>query len=337
MKKTVSVVIPVYNVKNYIDRCVESVVNQTYSDLEIILVDDGSTDGCSKICDQWADKDERIKVIHKKNAGLGMARNSGLNTASGDYICFFDSDDYVDESLVKKCLDAAESNKADVVLFGRNDVYDNGVIESRKITPKEEVFYADSIKNDLLPGLFTYDLGFGVSVWSKFFNLNSIKSNNICFKSEREVVSEDAFFCLEYFSRAFIAVALPENLYYYSKRDNSLSRNFDADRQKKNDDFYLKSLSYIRDNDLSENVELHLKARYHTLSLVSMKQVVASSLQLEEKKNLIKEFFRNKVLLESLGYEAIRLAIPQSRIFWLLFKLKLFNICFILLKYKADR
>ena len=91
----VTIVVPIYNVEKYLTRCVDSIINQTYQNLEIILVDDGSPDNCPRICDEYAKKDHRIKVIHKINAGLGMARNTGIENATGKYICFFDSDDYI--------------------------------------------------------------------------------------------------------------------------------------------------------------------------------------------------------------------------------------------------
>ena len=94
-KGVVSVVLPIYNVEKYLSRCLESVVNQSYRKLEIILVDDESPDKCPEICDKWAAKDNRIKVVHKKNAGLGHARNTGIENATGEYICFVDSDDYI--------------------------------------------------------------------------------------------------------------------------------------------------------------------------------------------------------------------------------------------------
>ena len=98
----VSVIVPIYNVEKYLDRCVTSIVNQTLHDIEIILVDDGSPDNCPQMCDEWAERDSRIRVVHKKNEGLGYARNSGMDLARGEYIAFVDSDDYVNENTYKK-------------------------------------------------------------------------------------------------------------------------------------------------------------------------------------------------------------------------------------------
>lgn len=95
----ISVIVPVYKVENFLDRCVESIVGQTYENLEIILVDDGSPDNCPAMCDKWAEKDGRIKVIHKENGGVSSARNAALDIVSGDYICFVDSDDWIDPGM----------------------------------------------------------------------------------------------------------------------------------------------------------------------------------------------------------------------------------------------
>lgn len=95
----ISVIVPIYKVERYLNKCLDSIVNQTYKELEIILVDDGSPDGCPKICDEWGLKDSRIRVIHKANAGLGLARNSGLEVATGKYVAFIDSDDFIDLNM----------------------------------------------------------------------------------------------------------------------------------------------------------------------------------------------------------------------------------------------
>lgn len=111
----VSIIVPIYNVEKYLDRCIQSLVNQTLNDIEIILVDDGSPDNCPSMCDEYAQKDNRIKVIHKQNAGLGYARNSGLEIAIGEYIAFVDSDDYVDTSMYETLYKKAITISADAV------------------------------------------------------------------------------------------------------------------------------------------------------------------------------------------------------------------------------
>lgn len=112
----ISIIIPIYKVEQYLDECVASVVNQTYKDLEIILVDDGSPDSCPQMCDEWAKKDSRIKVVHKKNGGLSSARNAGLAVATGEYIGFVDSDDYVDETMYEDLMRVMMRNEKTMVV-----------------------------------------------------------------------------------------------------------------------------------------------------------------------------------------------------------------------------
>lgn len=119
MKPLVSVIIPVYMVEKYIDDCIKSIVEQTYTNIEIILVNDGSKDLCPQICDEWEKRDSRIKVIHKRNGGLSDARNAGLDKSRGEYIAFLDSDDFVSPKWIEEMLDAALNYDADVVVCGR--------------------------------------------------------------------------------------------------------------------------------------------------------------------------------------------------------------------------
>ena len=114
---TVTVIIPVYKVERYLDACVESVVRQSYADLEILLVDDGSPDRCPALCDAWAEKDPRIKVIHRENGGLSTARNSGIDAAMGEFLLFVDSDDLLEPDAVRRAVDAQRQQDADLVIF----------------------------------------------------------------------------------------------------------------------------------------------------------------------------------------------------------------------------
>lgn len=115
---TISIVVPIYKVEAYLNRCVKSIVEQTYTNIEIILVDDGSPEQCPALCDAWAEKDNRIRVIHKKNGGLSDARNAGIDAATGEYILFIDSDDYIAANMCQKMIDAAEGDKSDMVICG---------------------------------------------------------------------------------------------------------------------------------------------------------------------------------------------------------------------------
>lgn len=123
----ISVIVPVYNVEEYLDECVQSIVNQTHRKLEIILVDDGSTDKCSALCEKWAKKDNRIKVVHKTNGGLSSARNAGLEIAKGEYIGFVDSDDWINPTMYELLLNTCKINNTGISCCGRTLVYEDGL------------------------------------------------------------------------------------------------------------------------------------------------------------------------------------------------------------------
>ena len=131
----VSVIIPVYKVEKYLDRCVESVCNQTYKDIEIILVDDGGIDKCPQKCDEWRKKDQRIKVIHQKNMGLSEARNSGLESSCGEYVIYVDSDDSIEEDLVESLMNLIEEHNVDIAMCTHR-LKVNGIVEKRPFNSK---------------------------------------------------------------------------------------------------------------------------------------------------------------------------------------------------------
>lgn len=139
--KKVSIIVPVFNVKNYIKRCIESIINQTYSNIEIILVDDGSTDNSGNICDEYAKKDKRVKVIHKNNGGLSSSRNVGINISSGKYLCFIDSDDYIENDMIEYLYRGMKKYDVDIVSCGFSNIYTNGNKECITI-PKEDIIYS---------------------------------------------------------------------------------------------------------------------------------------------------------------------------------------------------
>ncbi|WP_338587255.1 glycosyltransferase [Clostridium baratii] len=147
MSKLVSVIVPVYNVEKYLDKCINSIINQTYRNLEIILIDDGSTDNSGKKCDYWAGKDRRIKVIHKENGGLSDARNIGIANAEGEYISFIDSDDFIDLDMIEYLLNILIKNNCQISICDFRKIYENTSKEYSIKYKKEKISVYSNIES----------------------------------------------------------------------------------------------------------------------------------------------------------------------------------------------
>lgn len=334
MRELVTIVVPIYNVEQYLNRCIQSIVEQTYRNLEIILVDDGSPDGCPLLCDAWAEKDERIQVVHKINQGLGEARNSGIQMGHGKYIFFFDSDDYVAPNIVEKCVTTAEAIGADTVIYGRGNVYPDGTVTIQKNDVTKTVYEGKEIEEIVLPGLFSYSMGYGVSAWSKMYSMRIFRENQLLFPSERAVISEDSMFSLDYFANASRVAVIPDNLYFYFKNNNSLTRSFKPDRQEKNNQFLKSSIDRVNELALPQSIIKHLKARYHGMVLGTIMQIAAADMVQKQKRKLIREIYHDAVLRATLKRDVMAMDAFASRVFWLMVKIRCYFICDILLLFK---
>lgn len=254
-KVKISVIVPVYNVERYLNRCVKSIVSQTYNNLEIILVDDGSTDNSGKLCEDF--KDARIKVIHKENEGLGKARNTGIKHATGKYIMFVDSDDYIDNTMVANLYKSLREHRADTCIGGFKRVFANK-IEEYKNKYSNQTFYGKEILTEVLPKMFgknsKNDDHIEMSAWKVLFDSQIIKKYNISFPSEREFISEDIIFDTEYFPKAH-AVTMSEDIgYNYCDNEGSLTTRYNSNRfalQKKLFLELLKRSRMLKIHDLS--------------------------------------------------------------------------------------
>ncbi len=226
----VSVIVPVYNVAPYLSECLESLVNQTYRNLEIIVVNDGSTDDSPVICEQWRERDSRIKLIHKQNAGLGEARNTGLEHVTGEYVGFVDSDDYVDRTMYEKMVAAALKYDADVVQCNYNQFFCDGSVKKKGDFDKVRVFTGDecrSLANALVNGHNGLTTGLlHAAVWVCLFRRDAINCRYI---SERIVGSEDIPFKASVFLKCRKVVFIPDHLCFYRYNDTSLTRVFRYD------------------------------------------------------------------------------------------------------------
>jgi glycosyltransferase involved in cell wall biosynthesis/exopolysaccharide biosynthesis predicted pyruvyltransferase EpsI len=221
MNEKVSVIIPIYKVEQYIRRCIESVIAQTYQNLEIILVNDGSPDNCPMICEEYAKIDKRIKVIHKPNGGLSDARNAGLKVFTGDYVYFFDSDDYIASNLIEIALHKAVTSSSDLVIFNyyRVDEYDNLLSTSNFNTGVYEI--EDHNRVDyIINKLAKYTLGW--EAWNRLYKAEIIRKNNLFFWDNKVIFAEDFGFSLNYALYANKITCISDALYYYLIRENSI-------------------------------------------------------------------------------------------------------------------
>lgn len=232
----ISIVIPVYNVEQYLKQCLDTIINQTYKNLEIILVDDGSTDNSGKICDEYALKDNRIKVIHKENGDLSSARNAGLDIATGDYIGFVDSDDYVKLDMFEKLYNVAVKTSADLVVCNWLRGYENVWIEN-KIFPEQYILNSNEALEKFNGNMF---------VWNKLFKREIIDSIHFI-----ETYAEDVLFTFSALKKAHKIACINENQYYYRNNPNS---RLNIKKFKKNYLFFLEVLdmemNYAKENGL---------------------------------------------------------------------------------------
>lgn len=209
----ISVIVPIYKVEEYLDRCVRSIAEQTYSDLEIILVDDGSPDGCPAICNAWAEKDARIKVIHKENAGLSDARNAGMAIATGKYVAFIDSDDSIEPDFIQKLYGAITEYNADVAECAVLYVDESGnTLRERNSAPMTEMGKIEALRRLVL------EEGVYQTVWNKLYRREVVA--DIPFAVGK--YHEDEFWTYQVFDRIEKLAVVHDSLYNYLQRGSSI-------------------------------------------------------------------------------------------------------------------
>lgn len=304
IKGLVTIVLPIYNVEQYLDRCMKSVVDQTYSNIEIIMVDDGSTDSSGKMCEKWARRDKRIQVIHKQNAGLGMARNTGIDIASGEYICFFDSDDYIELDTIEVLYKAIKKYSSEIVTFGFYTVDSSGtVLKGTVPSPPKLVYTGNEIRDEFLPDLISRNPHTGeetnlwMSAWASMYSMELIKNNNWRFVSERRIISEDVYSLLELYENVNCVSVVQRALYYYCENDTaSLTRAFRKDRYEKQKEFLFGCLSICDKANYSKDIRERLSYQFMGNSLGAMKRITVSDESIKEKYRDIKKIVTDDVM-----------------------------------------
>lgn len=282
MKDLISIIIPIYKVELYIDKCIESILNQTWKNIEVILVDDGSPDKCGQICDEYAKKDTRIKVIHKENGGLSDARNAGVEVATGNYIGFIDSDDWIDENFYEQLIDKIKKTGVDIVAAGVKKVWEDGKMEV--MTPYQEI----QLSNQEAMKAIIEESFLKQPVWYKLYRADVARV-----KFKRGVLHEDNYWSYQVIAKANKVVAMPEPYYYYLQRSNSIMSSQYSEKRLAGVDAKIERQQFLIDNypELVDvgYVDILFSSYYQGVQVIN-------STTGKERKNLLNKI--NKMLIE---------------------------------------
>ena len=225
MKQKISVIVPVYNVEKYLSRCIDSLIRQSYSNIEILLVDDGSKDESLSICKEYEAKDSRIHVFHKENEGLGLTRNYGVEQATGEYITFVDSDDYLTLDAIDSMVKTAVETDADVVIASH--YYKN---KKQEIELSERLYCGTEIKEILMVHMMGNNGNqldaLSYTAWGKLYKKEIFTKNRLLFPSERKLIWEDLAFSVEAYPLCEKVYILHKPVYYYCFNEGSLTHTY---------------------------------------------------------------------------------------------------------------
>ena len=309
MNVKVSVIVPVYNVEAYLERCINSLIHQTMKEIQIILVDDGSTDKSAEICDAYAVRDLRILVVHKKNEGQGIARNHGLKNAIGEYVCFLDSDDYYELNTCEVLYKHLKETKADLCCFGYQIDDKDGNLVRRPLI-REKIYENQEVTTDFILHYFG-DLPEdenlrGFSSCMSVFRMSIIKENKLEFPSERKVLSEDTIFSLEFCKHAKVVATVPQVFYHYCQNAESFSQGYRKDKFEKTKILYDILKKYAKEFKVEAQTEVRLAMLIWVNLMACLKQEARR----------ITEFGRKEILKrvkEMCNDEMIQKELPKLR------------------------
>ncbi|MDY2699362.1 MAG: glycosyltransferase family 2 protein [Lachnospiraceae bacterium] len=341
MEPKLSVIVPVYNVEEYLKRCIESIQKQTLHELEIILINDGSTDESGRICDKLAEEDSRIKVIHKKNEGQGIARNCGLEMAQGKYVTFIDSDDYVEKNTYESVISKMEIQKAEMISFGytQDDPQGKILYQSRI---RERSYQGDEVRKKFILHFFgddPYDDDLrGVSACMSVYSREIIHKNQIRFLSERKVFSEDTIFNLEYCKYVDKVVTCQQHLYHYCLKADSFTKGYQKGRWELTLHFTKLLKEYAQYYGNSELVEDRIRMVLWVSLIDSVKQEVKmiEKQSYGDVKARVKAICEQKEVCTFINELKIRGLNNKQKLFYQCIKCKWYN-CLVILSYLRNQ
>lgn len=341
LNPSVSVIVPMYNVERFLSGCVRSIQEQTLSNIEIILVDDGSPDHCGEIADKLARSDDRIRVIHQKNSGLGPARNSGLNSASGEFVAFVDSDDWLEPEMYESLYEAARSSGAQIVYTGFKTVR-RGTVTSERSHPyagkvlrgQHEIFQVRGAFYGALPDNVIED-PVPVSAWNGIYLRSLLVQNQIAF---RNILSEDRFFNTDACRAANVIACAPGTSYCYRKDDQpSITKTFRRDTTESYFSFFRLLMYYANTEPEEFWDECRIRAKRCVIDYCRalLRMIETSSLSSPDKTKRIREVLHSELLVEACdGFPFYRIP-PKQIMFYLCLRFGFHRMARLLLRLRG--
>lgn len=312
-----SIIVPVYNVEVYLDECIQSLIHQTYSKIEIILVDDGSTDASGIMCDRYAKEDSRIRVIHKSNGGLSSARNAGLEHASGSYILYVDSDDYISLDFIELVAQQLLVQSFDMVISAKVEFVDGRKPKIKKL-PKENVLLRP---DEALESVYYQEL-FDTNSWAKVMKAEIARKNPFV----EGILYEDFKNIYKFISECNSIIYLPQPKYFYRQRNNSIMNSSFDDRKLVLIDIAKENLNFVKERypAITEaGIRRYVYANFHILGRTILIDEMLSKSK-EIRKNILvykSNILKNKRigLKEKISVCILSLGLKPYKIFWKLY------------------
>lgn len=331
----ISVIIPIYNVEKYLDECIKSILNQTYKNFELILINDGSNDSSKEICEKYKKENNNIIFIDKKNTGASDSRNIGLKIAKGDYIFFLDSDDFLDKETFQLCVKEISLFNYDLLTFGfiKFD-YDNDFQKKYDIKVEKNVYSQNEIRRILIPNMLSQTnkkKSFNIN-FSRMFLIRKdyISSLNWKFLSEREYESEDVVSMITLLYYAQNIKIIKKNLYYYRYNPMSITNNY-------KDNFVIKlnnMLRYLLSFNKRNNSDYfkYFYYLYFSYIISAIKDISKSSLKYKQKIKKISDLHSNEEIIDNIKKYNMYNNTLYRRVFFILLKAKCFNTVYLICK-----
>ena len=325
MNPKVSVIVPMYNVERYLERCVRSLLVQTLQNIEIILVDDGSPDACGHLAEGFAKRDDRVKVVHRSNGGLGPARNSGMEIATGEYIGFVDSDDWVEPQMYAELVAAADKARAEVCFSGMQ-VMNDGVKGDRNVNPfagrvlvgQDEIFELRRSFYGGLPDGRQWD-PVPIAVWTAVYRRDFLTEYGIRFRAIR---SEDKFFNTDVCRAAHCVTAIGETRYNYRcDGQSSITRSFSTTMVSSYVELFeaLKAMAKEEPEQFRDECKLRAKRCIVDYSRVASRVIASSSSSYSDKRAAIYQLIEAPVVRNALyKFPCRKLPVQQAFFSWLM-------------------